>query len=245
MPTAIITGGAVRLGKSFALYLASKGYDIALHFSRMRPEAQSVLDQLNSMDVKSKGYTCDFSNMENSEDLLNKISEDFSDITLLINSAANFIQENIEETRSQSLLDTFHINLFSPFILMREYKKKFNQGMIVNILDERILRNVPTFAAYSVSKVGLAHLTRIAAIEWGTQVRVNGIAPGLILPPAGQDDSYLKRESKHVPTGNHGSPENLINGLNYLLENSFVNGEILFIDGGESLNPGYTFPQRP
>mgnify|MGYP005659757937 CR=1 FL=1 len=76
MPTAIITGGAVRLGKSFALYLASKGYDIALHFSRMRPEAQSVLDQLSGMDVKSKGYICDFSNMENSEDLLDKISND-------------------------------------------------------------------------------------------------------------------------------------------------------------------------
>ncbi len=244
MPTAIITGGAVRLGKSFALHLASKGYDVALHFSKMRPEAQSVLDQLNNMNVKSKGYTCDFSNMKNAEELLDKVSTDFSDITLLINSAANFIQENIENTNSQHLLDTFHINLLSPFILMREFKKKFNQGMIVNILDERILRNVPTFAAYSVSKVGLAHLTRIASIEWGTQVRVNGIAPGLILPPAGQDDSYLKKESEHVPTGNHGSPENLIKGLDYLLENTFVNGEILFIDGGESINPGYTFPRQ-
>ncbi len=244
MPTAIITGGAVRLGKSFAIYLANKGYDIALHFSRMRPEAQSVLDQLNSFGIKSKGYACDFSKMENAEDFLDKVLNDFTDITLLINSAANFIQENIEETQSQHLLETFHINLISPFILMREYKKKINQGMIVNILDERILRNVPTFAAYSVSKVGLGHLTRIAAIEWGTHVRVNGIAPGLILPPAGQDESYLKRESKHVPMGNHGSPENLNKGLNYLIENSFVNGEILFIDGGESLSPGYTFPKK-
>tara|TARA_B110000438_G_C15361681_1_gene456607 strand:- start:182 stop:568 length:387 start_codon:yes stop_codon:yes gene_type:complete len=124
---------------------------------------------------------------------------------------------------------------------MREYKKQFNQGMIVNILDERILRNVPTFAAYSTSKVGLAHLTKLAAIEWGTQIRVNGIAPGLILPPTGQDESYLKRESKHVPMADHGSPENVLKGLNYLIENTFVNGEILFIDGGESLNPGYTF----
>ena len=244
MPTAIITGGAVRLGKSFALHLANKGYNIALHFSKMRPAVKSVLDQLNSMDIKSKYYNCDFSNIENAEKLIDKVSQDFSDVTLLINSAANFIQENIETTNSKNLLETFHINLFSPFILMREYKKMFNKGMIVNILDERILRNIPTFAAYSVSKVGLAHLTRIASIEWGTTIRVNGIAPGLILPPVGQDDNYLKRESKHVPTGKHGSPENLIKGLDYLLENTFVNGEILFIDGGESINPGYTFNQQ-
>ena len=109
-----------------------------------------------------------------------------------------------------------------------------NRGSIVNILDERILRTVPTFAAYSLTKVGLAHLTRMAAVEWGENVRVNGIAPGLILPPAGANDDYLKREAKRIPMKAHGLVEDILRGLDYLIDSPFVNGETLFIDGGQS-----------
>ena len=146
----------------------------------------------------------------------------------------NFILENIENTQTQTLMDTLHINLMTPFLLMREYRKRVNRGMIVNILDQRIMKNIPTFAAYSVSKVGLAHLTQMAAIEWGANIRVNGIAPGLILPPPWGTEEYLKREAPKIPVRNHGSLEDIVRGLGYLLDSPFVNGEILYIDGGES-----------
>ena len=82
--------------------------------------------------------------------------------------------------------------------------------------------------------MGLKHLTELAAVEWGETVRVNGIAPGLILPPQNGGPDYLEKAVKKVPTRSHGNMENLLRALDYLLENLFVNGETLFVDGGES-----------
>ena len=174
-------------------------------------------------------------NLEEAELFIDKILKDYDDVELLVNSAANFIQENVEQTRLESLVDTLNLNLMAPYLLMREYKRKVNKGLIVNILDERVAKTLPTFAAYSVSKVGLKHLTELAAVEWGKSIRVNSIAPGLILPPQGGPPDYLEKAAKKVPTGTHGSLENLTKALDYLMENTFVNGETLFVDGGESL----------
>ena len=234
MPSAIITGGAVRIARSLACYLAGRGYDIALHFNSSKDAAEEVLAQVRGLGVRGKAYACDFKKLAEPEGLISKVVGDFPDIALLVNSAANFIQENIENTRTQTLIDTLHVNLMAPYLLMREYKKQINRGMIVNILDQRIMKNIPAFAAYSVSKAGLAHLTQMAAVEWGASVRVNGIAPGLILPPPWGTEEYLKREAPKIPVRNHGSVEDIVRGLGYLIDSPFVNGEILFIDGGES-----------
>ena len=181
-----------------------------------------------------KLFPCDLTDLNSAERLLPRIIEEFSDVDLLINSAANFIQENVEATATQTLVDTLHLNLMSPYLLMREYKKRIGRGLIVNILDERITKTIPTFSAYSVSKVALEHVTQLAAVEWGQTVRVNGIAPGLILPPAGKDDDYLKQNAKTVPTKSHGNVADLTRALDYLMDSPFVNGEVLFVDGGSS-----------
>lgn len=232
MATAIITGGAVRIGKALAERLAEKGYNIALHYNGSNPD--ETLDRIQKAGVRGQGYPCDFVNLKDAEDLFARIAKDFSDIELLVNSASVFVQENLEQTATQTLIDTMHINLMSPYLLMREYKKRVNRGMIVNILDERIIKNIPAFGAYSVSKAALGHLTQLAAVEWGESVRVNAIAPGLILPPRGESEEYLQRNAKNIPVKAHGYVEDIARGLDYLLESPFVNGETLFIDGGES-----------
>lgn len=232
MPTAIVTGAAVRLGKAFACHLADQGFDLAVHHYHSQPD--DVLAYAKSKGVQAKAYPADLTDLAAAEQLIPSVLEDFNDVELLINSAANFIQENVEATSNETLNDTLHLNLMTPYLLMREYKRHVNRGLIVNILDERINKNIPTFAAYSVAKVALAHATQLAAVEWGETVRVNGIAPGLILPPPGHDESYLTRNAPYVPTRTHGTVEDLTHGLDYLLTSSFVNGEVLFIDGGES-----------
>ena len=230
MPTAIITGGAVRIGKALACHLADRGYNLALHHNASSPE--EVIAHAQKKGVACKLFPCDLTDLDSAERLLPEIIEEFSDVDLLINSAANFIQENVEATSTQTLMDTMHLNLMSPYLLMREYKKRINRGLIVNILDERITKNIPTFATYSVSKVALEHVTKLAAVEWGETVRVNAIAPGLILPPAGQGDDYLTRHAKDVPTRTHGNVADLTRALDYLMASPFVNGEVLFVDGG-------------
>ncbi len=232
MPTAIITGGAVRIGKALACHLADRGWHLALHHNASDPA--EVIAHAKQAGVGCRTYPGDLSNMAFAEGLVERVTADFSDVELLVNCAANFIQENVEQTSTQTLIDTMQLNLMSPFLLMREYKKRIGQGMIVNILDERITKNIPTCAAYSVSKVALEHVTKLAAVEWGATVRVNAIAPGLILPPAGHGQEYLDRNKKNVPTQTHGDVADLTRALDYLLASPFVNGEVLFIDGGES-----------
>ncbi len=235
MPTAIVTGGAIRIGRAMALHLARKGFNIALLYHSSGTASNETIAEARSQGIQCQGYAGDLRNLEETELFVEKILKDFDDVELLVNSAANFIQENVEQTRLNTLVDTFNLNLMAPYILMREYKRKVNKGLIVNILDERVARTVPTFAAYSVSKAGLKHLTELAAVEWGKTIRVNGIAPGLILPPQGGPPDYLEKAAEKVPTGTHGSLEDLLKALDYLMENDFVNGETLFVDGGESL----------
>ncbi len=232
MPTAIITGGAVRVGKALACHLADQGWNLALHHNSSPPD--EALAHAKNAGVQCRTYPGDLTDLAFAEGLVKQASADFADIELLINCAANFIQENVEHTSTQTLTDTMALNLMAPFLLMREYKRLVGQGMIVNILDERITKNIPTFAAYSVSKVALEHVTQLAAVEWGESVRVNAIAPGLILPPAGRGQEYLDRNKQNVPTKTHGDVSDLTRALDYLLASPFVNGETLFVDGAES-----------
>ncbi len=234
MPSALVTGGAVRLGRAIALHLARKGYGVALHYHRSDEKARAVLAEIESLGVRARGYPADFTDLSETVKLAGQAVRDFPDLELLVNSAANFIPQDIENTETASLTDTMNINLLSPYLLMRDYKRWVNRGMVVNILDERVLKNIPTFAAYSVAKVGLDHLTRLAAIEWGERVRVNAIAPGLILPPPGRGDEFLRREAEKVPLRTHGSVDDICRALDYLLASPFVTGETLFIDGGGS-----------
>ena len=234
MPTALVTGGAVRIGRSIALHLAERGYNIALHYSSSKESAEQTAEELGKFNIQCKIYCVDFTNFGSISLLMDQVLVDFNSLDLLINSAANFIQKNIEKTSDLELLDTININLMAPFILMREFKNKVNKGLIINILDERILRRVSTFSAYSISKSALAHLTERSAVSWGETIRVNGIAPGLILPPSGSSHDYLIKKAPNIPTKTHGSTLDILRGLDYLLDSPFVNGEILFIDGGES-----------
>jgi len=234
MPAAIVTGGAVRIGRALALHLARNGWDIALHYRASGNSAQSAVEEIRGLGRLCKSFQCDFSEIRTVEKFIDQILDAFSDVRLLINSASVFINQTIEDSEIDTLADALSINLMAPYLLMRDYKKKVGKGMIVNILDERILRNLPGFSAYSVSKAGLAHLTELAALEWGRSLRVNAIAPGLILPPANGSPDYLQRASAQVPMNTHGNVDDIARGLQYLIDSPFVNGETLFIDGGES-----------
>ena len=234
MPTVLVTGGAVRLGRTMVLHLARRGYNIALHYGTSQDSAEQTADEARELGVRCKTYAVNFTDFHSIASLIDRVLSDFNSINLLVNSAANFIQKNLEETSDCTLLDTINVNLMAPFVLMRDFKKKVNRGLIINLLDERILRRVTTFGTYSVSKSALAHLTELSAVEWGETVRVNGISPGLILPPAGSSDEYLVHNAPNIPTKTFGNESDILRGLDYLIDSPFVNGEILFVDGGES-----------
>ncbi|MFC2140300.1 SDR family NAD(P)-dependent oxidoreductase [Candidatus Auribacterota bacterium] len=234
MATAIITGGALRLGRQMALYLAQKGFNIALHYHRSSKEAEGVIKEIRSCKVRCKGFSLDLTELQSVESFISQVVQHFEDISLLVNSAAIFPTGKIEETETEKLLSVLKLNLIAPFILMREYRKKVNKGQIVNILDQRIAKNLPLHSAYSISKVALAHLTSLGAVEFGNKIRVNGMALGLILPVTEADKAFFEQKKEKIPLKKSGNVEAVLKGLGYLIANDFVTGEILYIDGGES-----------
>ena len=243
MPAAIVTGGAVRIGRALALHLARNGWDIALHYRASGNSAQSAVEEIRGLGRLCKSFQCDFSEIRTVEKFIDQILDAFSDVRLLINSASVFINQTIENSEIDTLADALSINLMAPYLLMRDYKKKVGKGMIVNILDERILRNLPGFSAYSVSKAGLAHLTELAALEWGRSLRVNAIAPGpfptwMLSTGVGGGGDVDKTDWDAVgrsnPRGRVGTPEDIA-GLAIFLSSKasgFTVGEVITCDGG-------------
>ena len=133
MPTVLVTGGAVRLGRAIVLHLAENGYDIALHYGTSEESAEQTADEVRKLGARCKTYSADFTDFNEVVSLMGQVLADFNTIELLVNSAANFIQENLEKTSNSSLLNTINVNLVAPLILMRDFKKKVNSGLIINI----------------------------------------------------------------------------------------------------------------
>ena len=136
------------------------------------------------------------------------------------------------------------VNAWAPFVLSREFARLAGRGKIINLLDTKIISSDRTHVAYLLSKQMLAALTSMCALEFAPNVTVNGIAPGLILPPPGKDDSYLEQLAQTVPLKRRGSPDDIADAARYLLQSDFVTGQIIYVDGGRHLREGDDGPDR-
>ncbi len=154
---------------------------------------------------------------------------------LLINSASLYDQAPILSTNRSTLEREFAVNFFAPFDLIRAFAATRQPGQVINILDNKIAFAQFQYAAYLLSKKALAELTRIAALEFAPVLRVNGIAPGVVLPARERSAGYLVWREQGIPLRRQGQISEITRGLDYLVQNEFLTGQILFIDGGESL----------
>lgn len=235
MRSALITGAAVRLGKNFAHFLAENGFNIALHYNNSKKEAIELKKKLNDQGIKCNIYKADLSKEKEVKKLFEKVLTDFNDLELLINNASIFIKSTFMETSSSLFDKTFNINFKAPFILSQCFARNVKKGLIINILDAKIRKNSTSYFAYLLSKKLLFFFTKMAAKELAPNIRVNGIAPGVVLPPQGKDEEYLAPIIKKIPLGRKASFEELNNTLLFLINNEYITGEVIFVDGGESL----------
>jgi NAD(P)-dependent dehydrogenase (short-subunit alcohol dehydrogenase family) len=232
---ALITGAAQRIGKALALALARQGYNIAIHYNRSSGPAEQLCLEIQSIGQKCTILQADLQSENEVLTLVERARKAFPELSLLVNNASIFEPGSLVETDLDLFQRHMAINLTAPFFLCRDFARQAGGGHIVNIVDSRIL-SVPTgHIAYSVSKAGLYALTRMLALELGPEFRVNAVAPGLILPPPGETEEYLDRLKERVPLKRSGSPETVVKAVLYLLDNEFVTGECLRLDGGEWL----------
>jgi Dehydrogenases with different specificities (related to short-chain alcohol dehydrogenases) len=235
--TALITGAAKRIGKAIAAHLAGHGWNIAVHYNTSDKEAKILCDELSSRypDQQFESFAANLSDMLDVEKLIPAAAAKYEKIDLLINNASAFEPASIADSSIEFLEKQMKINFMAPFILCRDFSKYAKSGNIVNFVDTRIVKNQSNFAVYSLSKKTLWELTKMAATEFGPAVRVNAIAPGLTLPPGDKDESYLWKLADKIPMKRPGGVDPIIKSLDYILENEYLTGQILYCDGGENL----------
>ncbi|WP_421919647.1 SDR family NAD(P)-dependent oxidoreductase [Marinifilum sp.] len=233
----LITGAVKRIGKEISEHLASKGFNIALHYNSSKKEALELQAKLiNSYPLqKFKIFHCDLSNEFELEQFIDKVMNCFERLDVLVNNASVFDPGIIRETDVNLYNQQMDVNLKAPFILSRDFVLNNKKGLIINFLDTRISGYSSSHAAYCISKVGLAHLTKMMALECGPNIRVNGIAPGASLPPEGKGQDYLDNLAKKTPMKIPGGLKPILLSVDYVLSNGNLTGQILYCDGGEQL----------
>jgi pteridine reductase len=234
---ALITGASRRIGRSMAMHLASRGWNILIHFNDSEVPAFKLAEEL-SANFPLQIFKTVQANLSKPEDACKLIPSgirESGNIDLLINNASVFSPGSIAETTAELLDSQFEVNFKAPFVLMRDFKNYCKRGNIINIVDTRITTNKSDFAAYSLSKKNLWELTKMAALEFAPEIRVNAIAPGVTLAPAGADENYLDRLAEKIPMKKPGGVEPVLRSLDFIIENEHLTGQLLFADGGENL----------
>jgi NAD(P)-dependent dehydrogenase (short-subunit alcohol dehydrogenase family) len=232
---AFITGAGKRLGSAMAIALADMGYDVALHYNGSEKDARGTAEEIKAKGRKCDILKADLSEIRNTKTLIKEVSRAFPYCSLLINNASVFENTSFPETTEQTFDRDFSINFKAPFFLSQEFSRLESAELIVNMLDTRVSQIETDHFVYNLSKKALRDFTLMAAKALGPRIRVNGICPGPILPPPGKDPKYLRRISRHSPLGKPGLPDHVITALKYILDNDYVTGECLFVDGGQHL----------
>ena len=231
----LVTGGAKRIGRAICLSLASMGYKIALHYHHSSSEAERTAKAIRQKRGVCEIFFCDLSNQQHVASLIPNVLKKFLRLDTLINNASIFESSTIRSLSLTSLKQYFSINFNTPYILTAQFAQKCKKGQIINILDTHIVSNKTRHAAYLLSKKALCELTKLSAVELAPHIRVNGIAPGLIIPPVGANSGYLERLAKKIPLKKRGNVHQIVQSIEFLLNNPFLTGQIIFNDGGEHL----------
>lgn len=236
---AVVTGGAVRLGKAIALSLADAGCTIALHYGSSANEADETLAEIRATGVRGITVQADLSEPPSAAaTVFSAVNKVLGPATILINSAAIFEPGTLADTTDDEWNRHLAINLTAPFCLSREFAKQFpcgERGHLINIVDWRTTRPQAGHLAYTVAKSGLVTLTKVLAQELAPDVQVNAIAPGAILPAPGTAADEFAQLAECIPLRRTGRPDDVADAVLFLLRSEFLTGEVLHITGGQQL----------
>jgi len=233
--TALVTGSAKRLGRAIALALSDEGANLIIHYHRSAAEAEELRHLLLERGCQAWTLSADLENGAELEALLPQALSLAGSLDFLVNSAGVFPRSTLESLTLSDLLAAMRINTWAPFVLCRDFARLVGRGKIVNLLDTRTVGYDWAHVGYITSKHALALLTKMMALDFAPQVTVNAVAPGLILPPPGEDETYLQRLAHTVPLKRHGAPEHVAQAVVFLLKNDFITGQTIFVDGGRHL----------
>jgi 3-oxoacyl-[acyl-carrier protein] reductase/pteridine reductase len=236
---ALVTGGAVRVGKAISLMLAREGANIVVNYNRSEQAAAETLAVAQALGVEAVAMQADVSEWTEVEQMVKVIGDRFGGVDVIVNSASHFgrtpFPSDQPEVRAmwervtRVLVDGpyFVCNALAPGMLKR------GGGAIVNIVDMAAWQPWRGFAAHAVGKAALMGLTRQLALELAPTVRVNAVAPGPVLPPVGFSENQIEAFGGRTLLGRWGTPEDVAQAVRYLITAEYVTGEVITVDGGE------------
>ncbi|WP_144392057.1 SDR family oxidoreductase [Pleionea sediminis] len=236
--TAMITGGAIRIGRALAEACVVHQYQLIILYNSSQQEALEFSKHLKSSNINHHLMQCDLSLQDQVVNVFENIPDDFKPVDLLINSASVFPETDDWDNIYENWESILAINSFAPLALCQQFAqqaKAEQDYQIINLLDARLNHVQVERLVYRWSKQLLKHMTLDLAKTLSPKIRVNGIAPGAILPPPGKGKDHLNRLADSIPLKKTGSVEQLKRAVDYLISQTFVTGEILTIDGGEFL----------
>lgn len=237
--TALITGSAIRLGRAISLALAEKGCNLILHYHSSVDNVQELLEQVNRKNISATLIKADLTDENESFSLFTKILEFVHHVDILVNNAGIYLNGNALQTTKDIWDKQFMLNLRSPFILSQEFARQLPEGMpgrILNISDAKVLRPKPDHFAYRLTKSSMNEMTKMLAKELAPNITVNALAPGLILPLAGREINDLQKNTiSRIPLQRLGGLEVIEDNVIHILEQDFLTGQIITLDGGEFL----------
>lgn len=242
--TALITGASKRIGRETALALAEQGANIVIHFNRSDTEARRLAQELEKKGVRAWTVQTDFRCPDEYRSLIARARSMAGELDILINNASIFPAETLAELAWSRFSADMEVNAWAPLTLSRDFAQRVDGDSIINLHDTHLEGFDFGHAGYILSKHVLAELTRMMALAFAPRVTVNAVAPGLILPPLGADESYLESHSHALPLQRHGRPLDIAEAIVFLLRSDFITGQVLYVDGGRHLQ-GYTAPQMP
>ena len=235
---ALVTGASVRLGRALALGLARNGCDLILHCHHSRRQAKELQAEINALGRRAVVLSADLSKSGQTLRLARDAEKVFGRVDIIVNNAALFWPTPLEKLTVQELDIFLQVNLKSPYILSGEIGRRMKRrgwGVIINLACVSAFRPWKTHLPYSISKAGLSALTTGLAKVLAPEVRVNAIAPGPVLPPAGMSPAHFKALKHTLPLRKTGTPTDVAEAALYLCQAPFVTGQILCVDGGRSI----------
>ena len=235
---ALVTGAAKRIGRAIALDLARHHFAVAVHYGHARAEAEAVAAEIARAGGRAVALHADLAREAEVATLVPRAAEALGPLGLLVNSAARFERDEALDATRQSWDLHMEANLRAPFVLTQAFARQLPaeaEGVVVNLLDQRVWRPGPHFVSYTVSKVGLWTLTRTLALALAPRIRVNGIGPGPVLPSPRQSEEQFARQWRATPLGRGATPEEICAALRFILAAPAMTGQMIALDGGQHL----------
>lgn len=245
---ALITGAASRLGREMALALASDGYDVAIHYLGSEKDAAQTVTDLRALGATACALKADLLDEDQTGDLIRRASEGLGGpLTLLINNASIFEQDNLKTMSRESWGRAIGSNLRAPVRLTQDFAAQtpdavddangepVAQAVVINMIDQRVYKPTPFFMSYFVGKSGLLAFTKTAAQQLAPRVRVAGIGPGPTIIATRQSKAHFAKQRSACLLKRGSDPEDIVAAMRFIIECKAFTGQMLAVDGGQHL----------